>query len=840
MERFRYLFIPLALCFLIGVIYLYTAAPSMLWLDAGDMAAAAATLGVNTPPAPFYVFIGHFFTLLPFGSLIFRLQIFSALTASASLYLLYKITIKLIDEDKNEKVTSQNRKIAVILAGLFSILTLAFSYEFWAQAQNTDRFILACFMELLILYLIIVYASHKKFQSLLFVLVFLSGLAFGVDPVVICFYPTILFVLWQKRNAVGMGGIIQLCVTGLAGILLVLSYLPLVTLHNPFLDFERPTTLARIWGLMTAPQSNTYTATTESGNGFTASFSVFLRSSGHFFVMIWQSFTPLLLPFVVTGGWYIWKIRKDVFLMLILITITNFILSGLYLSGNQESWYLLSDVVLALFAGCGYFWVSKKLSFNWIGIVLFLFSFSPLIFWWSTLNRHALVLMNDYKHNLFGPINGNAIIYGDGDLFINTANYLLASNNSKSHLIPIVDSIFIYFKGYRENLGLTTDLRFPNDMVLNGTESPQVYSNYLNNFFAMNLQTHKIYVTYSMLSSNYFKTQTDNDSSNFILDTSRFKLIPQCMVEEVVLKNSTEKPNLATYNFHFSNGFPQTKPKFLENVYNGEMAGMIDDYASAYTGLGDYFVDNKNSPQALFNYQKAYALDPQNTTTLDKLGFYYIKINKPNQALVYFTKAYKIDNTNPRIMYDIGVVYIHLGQKDTAMSWLIKALKEAKNNPQVYAETAQALTYLGANTKQQDTWQGFSNPQIGLSFTYPPGYTTQLVSQNLIGLFAAGQNNPTMEFYSTKAVDTMDLDTFAQTFPYAIKGTLTTSKPASIEGFEESNIYAYQTGPTQTELILLKENNQIIAVIIPLNAQTSSVSFATTLTKIIRSIRTLQ
>src|ERR1700722_15776841 len=268
-RKFVYLFVPLIISLFAGAIYLYTAAPAMLWVDAGDMIAAAVTFGVNVPPSPLYIFIAHFFTLLPFGSAIFRLQVFSAFLASASLFLVYQLIVWII---KDQKIHPNQKSI--IFAGTFGIVSLAFSYEFWSQAQNTDRFMFACFMELLVLYLLMAYGSHKKFISVLFVTVFFCGLSLGIDPVVVSFFPAILFVVWQKRHLLTMEKMFLLCAVGLLGFFLVLLYMPLASIHNPFLNYERPTTIGRIWEIMTGQGQNNYNTTTSAQNGFTGSFTV--------------------------------------------------------------------------------------------------------------------------------------------------------------------------------------------------------------------------------------------------------------------------------------------------------------------------------------------------------------------------------------------------------------------------------------------------------------------------------------------------------------------------------------------------------------------------------------
>src|SRR6266568_4448373 len=83
--------LPISIALFSVAIYLYTSAPFMLWLDAPRFLAAIITLGIANPAEPVYVFLAHFFTYLPFGSVVFRIQVFSALLAGGSLILLYRL-----------------------------------------------------------------------------------------------------------------------------------------------------------------------------------------------------------------------------------------------------------------------------------------------------------------------------------------------------------------------------------------------------------------------------------------------------------------------------------------------------------------------------------------------------------------------------------------------------------------------------------------------------------------------------------------------------------------------------------------------------------------------------
>ena len=219
----------------------------MLWLDAPRFLAAIITLGIANPAEPVYVFLAHFFTYLPFGSVVFRIQVFSALLAGGSLILLYrlvtiilqipiplpkKILKKLRKSSRYPLTVSEQyfrppNKSTVMMAGVFSMLVLAFSYQFWSQAQNVETFMLDCFIELVVLNLFLLDIPFKKVFLISAIVVSICGVALGTDPPVIAaIFPSVLFVIWNRRKVLGIKRLSILCLLGLAGIIFAWSYLP--------------------------------------------------------------------------------------------------------------------------------------------------------------------------------------------------------------------------------------------------------------------------------------------------------------------------------------------------------------------------------------------------------------------------------------------------------------------------------------------------------------------------------------------------------------------------------------------------------------------------------------
>jgi len=71
------------------IVYLLTLAPDITWAhngaDGGDLIVAAYTLGVPHPPGyPAYTLLAHLFTRIPLGSIAYRVNLFSAVSAASA------------------------------------------------------------------------------------------------------------------------------------------------------------------------------------------------------------------------------------------------------------------------------------------------------------------------------------------------------------------------------------------------------------------------------------------------------------------------------------------------------------------------------------------------------------------------------------------------------------------------------------------------------------------------------------------------------------------------------------------------------------------------------------
>ncbi len=117
-------------------IYLKTLYPTIGLLDSGDMVSSAYNLGISHPPGyPLYCLLGKLWlSIIPFGNIAFRMNIFSSLAASFACMMVYFIVLKVIPVKAKDIMTCLP---AIVAAGM-----LAFAATFWKQAVIAEKYTL--------------------------------------------------------------------------------------------------------------------------------------------------------------------------------------------------------------------------------------------------------------------------------------------------------------------------------------------------------------------------------------------------------------------------------------------------------------------------------------------------------------------------------------------------------------------------------------------------------------------------------------------------------------------------------------------------------------------------
>jgi hypothetical protein len=168
-------------------LYLRTLAPTALWYDMAEMAAAAHHLGIaHNTGYPLYVLLGKLFTFLPVGDIAYRVHLMSAAFAAGTVMVVFFIVWDLT---------------RCRIAACLSSLTLGVSSTLWANATLAESYDLNAFLTASLTYLMLKWQRTGRRGPLLGAFCLL-GLGMGNHHLIQFFGPAMV-AYWLMVNRRG-------------------------------------------------------------------------------------------------------------------------------------------------------------------------------------------------------------------------------------------------------------------------------------------------------------------------------------------------------------------------------------------------------------------------------------------------------------------------------------------------------------------------------------------------------------------------------------------------------------------------------------------------------------
>lgn len=319
--------IAISLFVLSFLAYIFTLTPSLFWGDSPELAASAYTLGIAHPSGyPLYTLIGKIFTLIPVGTVAYRLNLMSAFFAALAVSVVYFIALKL----------AKSRT-----AGVLSALTFAFSYTFWSQATIAEVYTLNVFFIALLILLLLKWKENPE-PKWLYAFSFLFGLGMTNHLSLILIFPACLYFIIANNNKKILHPR-KLCImTALfAAGLLIYLYLPLRALYNPIMNWGNPITFTALVEQITGVGYHHY---------FMPSSALLnLRFALYFLLLQF----PLTLGFSMVTIFTKWKTEKISLIFLVLIAVFNIAYNICYSIHDIIVYYIPAYLILSIFIGIG-------------------------------------------------------------------------------------------------------------------------------------------------------------------------------------------------------------------------------------------------------------------------------------------------------------------------------------------------------------------------------------------------------------------------------------------------------------------------------------------------------
>lgn len=390
------------------ILYLATSYPTVAYIDSGELALVAQTLGIAHPTGyPLYTLVGRLFSLLPLELMTAETLLGTICTATAVTVILW-IVCSLIgirfDSHEEDAVGKKSHPkswdmrpiVAALVTLVFAVSPLA-----WSQGVTNEVYALHLLFLSLLLLLILKPYSHRR----LIIGGYLMGLSFSNHLSTVLVVPVAIAYLIINRKAVLVSTLPILRAIG-AGLLgaSIYFYLPIRASLDPMFNWGHPTTWESFVRHVSGWQYQVWM--------FNRTGAELLEQLGKFAGILFDQFP---LPFwlcIAAGFYYGFKTRRQTAIYLALLLIVNLIYALNFSIPDIDNYLLPATVTLFLFAAIGIEELRRRVSVPMIvppAVVAALIVWGLLVNW-GTSNQSRNTGALDGVHNYYASVDQDALI----------------------------------------------------------------------------------------------------------------------------------------------------------------------------------------------------------------------------------------------------------------------------------------------------------------------------------------------------------------------------------------------------------------------------------------------
>jgi protein O-mannosyl-transferase len=127
-----------------------------------------------------------------------------------------------------------------------------------------------------------------------------------------------------------------------------------------------------------------------------------------------------------------------------------------------------------------------------------------------------------------------------------------------------------------------------------------------------------------------------------------------------------------------------------ETLWRATLAGNPDAWV-AHADLGNIFFQKGQVDEAMFQYHKSLAIQPNDILSLNNLGLILCQKERPDEAIVQFQKALDVMPDNALLCNNLGKALLAAGQQREAIVQFQKVLEQIPGDPLIHYNLGTAL-----------------------------------------------------------------------------------------------------------------------------------------------------
>jgi hypothetical protein len=379
--------------------YAYTLAPSLGYIDWGELAAVACTFGIAHPTGyPLFTLLAGAWAHLPLaglGSAALRVNLFSALLSAAAVAVCADLAWRLLARAGFRPLARESG--ALTAAGVF-----AFDRAVWGDALAIEVHSLHALLLLLVLNAVARAAATPEALRGWRVAACLLGLSFANHLTTVQLLPGLLLVcLGVFVPRYGWRGLATLLLPFAIG-LLPYAYIPIRGTQDPRVSWGDPTSVVGLWRHVTAH---------EYGGRFFMGVGAFLSSLGGFVSGLPAELGPLALLLAPLGGWTVVRREPGMTAVLALFLATSVGVAANYAIPDIGPYFVLAYLTLALLAGFAVASVCAQLPARRApGLALAASVVAVTLVANVSVSERGDYLVEDFTENMFRSLAKDAVV----------------------------------------------------------------------------------------------------------------------------------------------------------------------------------------------------------------------------------------------------------------------------------------------------------------------------------------------------------------------------------------------------------------------------------------------
>ena len=434
---------------LVFIVYLFTLAPSVMEIDAGELATVQSTLGIAHPTGyPLFAMIGHLLLKIPLPfSTIYKTNLFAAFWCALGIWLIMKsLALFLNKQDfiKEPAIKSKQKKntkqviVAVkenptISAGLI----LAFSKTFWGQSTSVEVYSLQIFLIALIIYVTLktyFSANNKSTDWCLFGFVLALGFSNHITTLLLLPLPAVLFFQKEKFTLAAVKKIFLSLAVFIPAILIIYSYLPIRASQNPIMNWGNPVNLENFLRHVSGKQYHVW---------LFSSIEAAKKHLGDYLTGFPSESGYIGMAAGIIGILFSFKKNVKIFGALAVTFIFAILYPINYDIADLASYFVTSYIIFSFFIAFGLYklipFLRDKLKKEFPAVAaVIIISFIPLILNYADANDSDIHIYEDYTRAILNKADKNSILFSyQWDYFTAAAYYFQNVENYRKDVVVI-------------------------------------------------------------------------------------------------------------------------------------------------------------------------------------------------------------------------------------------------------------------------------------------------------------------------------------------------------------------------------------------------------------------